>query len=437
MNQSRDGATVPRYRARITPEGGSETLNWHVLGPGEPALGEWEALGLDLPDQDVIRRYRLDRVREQLARFDYAGIVLFDPLNVRYATDSTNMQVWILHNAARYCFVPTDGPVVLFEFPSAAHLSDHLPLVSEVRPATPWYYFGAGPKFAEQAQRWADEIADLVRRHGGGNSRLASDRMNAEGVAALGTRGVSVHNGEEVMELARVIKHPEEIKAMRCAIAAAEAAMSVMQDALVPGITEQRLWAYLHAESIARGGEWIETRLLSSGPRTNPWYQECSSRVIEDGDLVAFDTDLIGSYGACVDISRTWVCGDRSPSPNQRQVFELAAEQIRTNTELLQPGTGFKELAWKAHVPDHDLYRRYTVLYHGVGLCDEYPGVCFRDQWDDIGYDGVMEPGMVMCVESFVGRRDGGEGVKLEEQVLVTEKGPETLSTYPLGLVRS
>ncbi|MGA7270285.1 MAG: M24 family metallopeptidase, partial [Acidimicrobiia bacterium] len=60
----------------------------------------------------------------------------------------------------------------------------------------------------------------------------------------------------------------------------------------------------------------------------------------------------------------------------------------------------------------------------------------FRDQWDDIGYDGVLEPGMVLCVESFVGRRDGGEGVKLEEQVLVTEDGPETLSTYPLGLVR-
>ncbi|MGA7273123.1 MAG: aminopeptidase P family protein, partial [Acidimicrobiia bacterium] len=94
-----DHVTGHRYRARIGPEGRAASLNWHVLGPGEPALSEWAALGLELPDLEVIRRYRLERVREQLARFDYAGIVLFDPLNVRYATDSTNMQVWVLHNA--------------------------------------------------------------------------------------------------------------------------------------------------------------------------------------------------------------------------------------------------------------------------------------------------------------------------------------------------
>ena len=43
-----------------------------------------------------------------------------------------------------------------------------------------------------------------------------------------------------------------------------------------------------------RGGEWIECRLLTSGERTNPWFQECSDRVIQTGDIVAFDTDLIG-----------------------------------------------------------------------------------------------------------------------------------------------
>ena len=81
--------------------------------------------------------------------------------------------------------------------------------------------------------------------------------------------------------------------------------MAAMRQALRPGISEQALWAELHAGNIARGGEWIETRLLASGPRTNPWFQECSSRVIEAGELVGFDTDLIGPYGYCADISRT------------------------------------------------------------------------------------------------------------------------------------
>jgi len=85
----------------------AKSLNLHNLGPGELAVGEWEAAGLPLPDMPYIRRYRLERLREQLRKHDYAGILLYDPLNTRYATDSTNMQLWVTHNAARYVFVAT------------------------------------------------------------------------------------------------------------------------------------------------------------------------------------------------------------------------------------------------------------------------------------------------------------------------------------------
>lgn len=273
---------------------------------------------------DEVRRYRLGRVLDEIHELDFGGIVLFDPVNARYATSSTNMQIWITHNASRYVFIGADGYVVQFEFSHAYYLSDPFPAIDEVRPATDWYYFAAGNTYDARAKRWAAEIAELLRGHGDGNPRLAVDSLNAEGVHHLGELGVSVGNGEEVMELARCIKSSKEIKAMRCAMAAAEKSIEVMHDHLVPGITEQELWSHLHAESIKRGGEWIETRLLSSGPRTNPWYQECSSRVIEEGDLVGFDTDLIGSYGMCVDISRTWLCGSDSPSPAQREIYELA-----------------------------------------------------------------------------------------------------------------
>jgi len=425
-----------RHIPKIQPDASVAPLNWHTLGPGDPAVSEWAAEGLSLPDMDVVRQYRLGRVREKLREFDYAGIVLADPLNVRYATSSTNMQVWLTHNPSRYAFIATEGPVILFEFSHADYLSDPFPLIDEVRPVTDWYYFAAGNTYEKKAQRWAAELAGLVSEHGGGNSRLAVDRLNPEGAHALAGLGVSVQNGEEIMELARVIKHSEEIKGMRCAIAATETAMRVMHDHLVPGVTEQRLWAYLHAESIARGGEWIETRLLSSGPRTNPWYQECSSRVIESGDLMAFDTDLIGSYGMCVDISRTWLCGSERPSSNQTDVHGMATEQINRGIEMVRPGVTFKELTFEGFVPDDGVYRHYTSQFHGVGLCDEYPAVYFPEDWESAGYDGVVEPGMVLCVESYVGRKDGGQGVKLEEQVLVTKTGHEVLSRYPTGLVR-
>ena len=316
------------------------------LDQGALALSEWQAAGLKLPDLPKIRSYRLARVREHLRKFDYAGIVLFDPINVRYATDSTNMQIWLMHNAARYVFLPTEGPVILFDDPDANHLNSNSDVIDEIRTATGWYYFAAGQRYQELAKHWATEIASLMKEHGGGNMRLAIDRCNPEGVEALHSQGFQVCNGEEVMELSRSIKCTDEINAMRCAILACEQSVEVMRQHLAPGISEQQLWSYLHAENIARGGEWIETRLLASGERTNPWYQECSSRIIQRGDLVVFDTDLIGPYGMCVDISRAWICDDATPNAEQREIYGMAYEQILRNTECLKPGLTFKELTF-------------------------------------------------------------------------------------------
>ncbi len=97
--------------------------------------------GPDLSDADTqidmrrLRAYRLERVRAELRARDYAGCLLFDPINIRYATGSRNMVVWTLHNAARYCFIPTEGPIVLFDFHNCEYQSDELETIAEVRPA--------------------------------------------------------------------------------------------------------------------------------------------------------------------------------------------------------------------------------------------------------------------------------------------------------------
>ncbi len=392
--------------------------------------------GTEAPvDLDAVRLYRLRRVREALARHDYAGIVLFDQLNTRYATDVTCMQLWCLHNEHRYVFVPAEGPVVVFEYGNHAHLSEDVPTVDEVRPSQPFYYFAAGHRYEEMAARWAREIADLVTRHGGGNRRVALDRSGPLGVHALVAEGLTVHEGFELMEQARAIKSWEEIVLMRHAIDVCELGMTAMRQAMHPGITENALWAKLHEANIANGGEWIETRLLSSGPRTNPWFKESSMRVIEAGDMVSFDTDLIGPYGYCSDISRSWICGDVAPSDEQRLLHSLALEQIQHNTALIRPGATARELAEQAWpIPERYLANRYGSIIHGVGLCDEHPAIAHLVDRDHRGYDCILEPGMVLCVESYIGAAGGHEGVKLEEQVLVTEEGVEQLSGFPLGL---
>jgi Xaa-Pro aminopeptidase len=113
-----------------------------------------------------MRRYRLERVREQLHAHDYAAIVLFDPPNVRYATDVSNMQVWALHNICRYAFIATEGPVILFDYGSTRHLSAGYDLLDETRSAVSHVWFTNGPRQREKIDLWVAEIKDLVHKHG-------------------------------------------------------------------------------------------------------------------------------------------------------------------------------------------------------------------------------------------------------------------------------
>jgi Xaa-Pro aminopeptidase len=425
----RGGQTPPDWLLEHT------SSNMHALGPTPEVLAEWKAAGLVLPDLGAMRRYRVERVREQLRAADCDGALLYDPLNVRYATDTTNMSLWTMHNAVRYAFVATVGPVIVFEFSDAEFLSAHSDAVDEIRPATSLHPFYTGNRIAEVSRRWAGEMAALLDEHGHGTRRLAIDMLSLDGIRALENEGVELVSGQVLLEDARLVKSEDEIHAMRCAVHACERNIEDMRAIFEPGVTEVALWARLQESNFLRFGEWIETRLLASGARTNPWYQEASRKVVEAGELMAFDTDLIGPYGMCVDMSRTWLCGGGRPSPAQADIFALARETVERNTELFRPGATLREITEGLWYPSVDDYNGYTVMAHGVGLCDEYPSIFTREKWDQVGFDDVVDAGFVISVEAFVGRRSGGEGVKLEQQVVVRDTGPELLTHYPMELV--
>lgn len=379
-----------------------------------------------------MRQYRLGRVREQLKLLGYGGIVIFDPVNLRYATGSRNMQVFMLRNPARYAFIPTEGPVVLFDFPNCEHLSEGIETIDEVRPAITMSYVAAGYRLEEMAKDWAQETADLTRKYAGDNKKLAVDRLHPAGAIALANEGIQVVDGQEPIEHARSIKCSEEIEAMKISVRTAEAGMVRMKENLEPGITENELWSYLHQTNIAQGGDYVETRLLSSGERTNPWFQECSDKVIQDGELVAFDTDMNGPFGFFTDISRTFYCGNGTPTDEQKRLYQTAFEQIQYNKELIKPGMTFKEYASKSwQIPDEFFLNRYFTLAHGTGLSGEYPYIVYPQDFEEKGYDGVIQENMVLSVESYIGAQGGKEGVKLEEQLLVTENGTVNFSDFP------
>ncbi len=380
-----------------------------------------------------VRTYRHDRIKQKVVEHDCAAILLYDPLNIRYATDCSDMQVWTMHNAARYTIVCADGHTICFEYKNAMHVAEGLDRVDEVRPAVTWFYFSSGPLIADKLKIWAAEIADVVRQHGGGNMRLAIDKMEPGGVDALRGHGIEIIEGQELTETARMIKSSDEIELMRWTIAVCEQGMWRMRKNSIPGKTENEIWAELHYENIRNGGEWIETRLLAIGERTNPWFQECSDHVGKQGDLLSFDTDLVGPYGYCADISRSWTIGLVPPTNEQRTIYTFAKAEIEHNTALIQPGMSFAEFSEKSmRIPEQYHDNRYSCAFHGVGLCDEFPSVPTHvDVELGKGYPGTIEEGMVLCIESCTGLNGGRECVKLEIQVLVTDKGAVQLDTFP------
>ncbi|WP_294610702.1 dimethylsulfonioproprionate lyase DddP [uncultured Roseovarius sp.] len=407
------------------------------IGPTRLAFSEWAQAGLALPDLQAMRRFRWERLTASVVARDYAGVLMFDPLNIRYATDSTNMQLWNTHNPFRAVLVCADGYMVIWDYKNSPFLSTFNPLVREQRSGADLFYFDRGDKVDVAADTFANEVRVLLAEHAPGNKRLAVDKVMLHGLRALEAQGFEVMDGEEVTEKTRAIKGPDEIKAMRCASHACETAVATMErfarEAVPQGQTsEDDIWAVLHAENIRRGGEWIETRLLTSGPRTNPWFQECGGRIVQNNEIVSFDTDLIGSYGICVDISRSWWIGDRSPPADMVYAMQHGHEHITRNMELLKPGVTIPDLTARCHTLD-PIYQaqKYGCMMHGVGLCDEWPLVAYPDNAVPGAFDYPLEPGMVLCVEALVSPEGGNFSIKLEDQVLITETGYENLTRYP------
>ena len=378
---------------------------------------------------DKLRSYRLDRVKNELEKNNLEACILFDPVNVRYALDTVNMSVYNMHNLTRYCFIPVNGPVILYEYFNCEELSSHLNLINEIRPAITWDYFSNGNQAEAQLKKWINEVKDLANSYCK-SKKLAIDVLNGPAVTALNKAGIEIVDAKFIVEQARVIKSPEELKCMKASIDVAEIAINKMREELKTGMTEDELWSILHKTNIEHGGEWVECRILSSGERTNPWMQESSNKIIQSGEMVSFDTDMVGPYGYCADISRAFVEGHKF-SEEQKKLYLMAVEHINHNSRLIKSGVSFKEFtekSWK--LPEEYYGNRYSCMVHGIGLCDEWPMI--RYPTDGGQREGCFEKNMTITVETYIGKVGGKEGVKLEQQYLVGENGVELMSHHPL-----
>ena len=373
------------------------------------------------------RRARLDATLEALGA---DALLTSDPFSIRYATGTRNMLVHGLTGPDRLALVAPGGPTVLWEFAGCEHLSDGADWIDEVRPA-PALNAKKTPMFREEVARFVAEVADAVVGNWGEGARLAVEGTTSGVIEGLADRGLKMVDGNEIMQTAMMVKQGAEIEAMREAMRVTEAATEALRTAISPGASEQEVWAEFHRALIAGGGELVVTRLLQAGHRTFPYFQEASTNVLRTGDLVCFDTDAVGAGGYSVDFSRTFLCGEDEPDDVQVGLHRLALEQLEHNAANLAPGRSFREFASLAfEVPAPYARYGYYQLAHGLGLAGGHPNI---PRLDDGAYPlaGGFEPGMVICVESYIGDPDSRQGVKLENQYLITEDSVEQMSTFP------
>lgn len=408
-------------------------LDWHAKRSDLSGLALLdrapESDGIDLK---AVRQYRQARVRSEMARCGIDAVILSDPVNIRYATGTRNMQVFSQRNAPSRYLLMTARRAILFEFTGCLHLADGYETVDEVRPATTASFVAAGPSIAERERRWAADMAGLIAELVASDATVGLERLNAGAAIALEKQGLRIVDAQEPVEMARAIKSAEEVKCIRASLRATEAGVGKLRDAIRPGMTETELWSVLHKSVIEQNGDYCETRLLNAGQRTNPWFQETAHNVIGENELIALDTDVVGCHGYYSDFSRTFHSGPARPTDAQCDFYKIAYEQVHHNMDFLKPGMSFREYADRAwDIPAQYYANRYYLSAHGCGMTGEYPYLYHHGDFLDAGYDGVIQPGMTICVESYIGEEGGAEGVKLEQQVLITETGTELLSRFP------
>lgn len=382
-----------------------------------------------LEGQRALMAQRQARVRDVMRAKNVPVLLLLDPINILYATGARNMTIFSTRTPARYLLLFAEGPAILYEYFGCEHLAEGLATIDDVRPAHGLCHVSSGGDPTSQAAAMATEVAATIRHEGLSAERMGVDRFPLAAIDSLRAHGLHLVDADPVFAIARKVKLPGELELIRESLRRVAEAAYEMEAGITPGRLEVDIWADFQRPFIAAGGEYIVSRLLQSGPRTFPYFQEAGFRKLKGGDLICFDTDAVGFCGYCTDFSRTYLCGDQPASSAQKNLYAKAKEQLDWNAAIIKPGATYRDIAENAWpIPEEHQASRYYCIGHGLGMSGEFPNIPHIVPGEPYPITGVIEPGMVLCIESYVGSAGMEVGVKLEDQLLVTETGVERLS---------
>lgn len=380
---------------------------------------------------DRLRRQRLQRAKAMLEKHDLGAVILFAGENVRYVT-GVYQGNWKYNIFIRYCVLPRGGDPILFEtVGSDLHVArmDAPWMEGRVRPAITWKWAEAAEEF--MAGRMAQSIMDVLKESGVERERIGIDVMDMRAYHALTGLGLNVVNCWPAMSEARVVKTPDEIECLKISSAFGDGAMwQAIHEWAKPGVKESYVCAKVNEYLYQEGFDFVYDIIVASGGNTSPYRRWHTDKVMRQGDLVIVDINAIGPGGYYVDFVRCFKVRGK-PTPKEKELYKECYGSLQAAIAEFRPGTTSDKVAAKFPVYDDDKYGSVSLqqFAHSIGL-SLYEGMWISRAYS-LKYPAELKQNMCFAVETFAGHPELEQTVRLEENLVVTDKGVELLTRCP------
>ena len=414
---------------KITAEDVNPRYNW---GRHLPVLG---TMGVDFEERVDYRRmhrYRLGRALAALEASDLGALLLFDDNNVRYIT-STKIGEWARDKLSRWVLLVRGGDPILWDFGSAAvHHKLYSPWLrpENCRAGLVGMRGTVDPAFGLMKHH-AEEMASILKSAGVGKMPVGVDIVEPPMMFELEKAGIKVKDGQQVMLEAREVKSADEIALLNRAAAMVDGAYDLIHEKLRPGVRENDIVGMVNDFLYRHGADDVEAINAISGERCNPHPHNFTDRMVRPGDQVFFDIlQAFMGYRTCY--YRTFNVVRATPS--QQDAYKKCREWLDLAIDLIRPGVSTDEICsvWpKAQdfgFPD-ELSAFGLQFGHGLGLnLHERPIISRVISMD---HPTVIKEGMVFALETYCPATDGYSAARIEEEVVVTDKGHTIISLFP------
>ena len=377
--------------------------------------------------------YRLARTRAALANSGLGALLSFDQHNIRYTT-STVIGEWARDKLTRYSLLTGNGDPYIWDFGSAArHHKLHAPWLHHdhcragmlgLRGAT-----GADITLFRNA---AKEIKSILDAEGVGDMPLGVDMVELPMIFELQRAGIEVRDGQQTMLQAREVKNIDELTLLNMASAMVDGVYQDIAEALKPGVRESDIVALATKRLYEMGSDCVEAINAIAGERCSPHPHNFTDRLIRPGDQAFFDIIQSSFMGYRTCYYRTFNVGRATSA--QRTAYKQAREWMDKAIDLLRPGVSSDRIAAALPKAEQAGFASEMDAFglnfcHGLGLgLHERPLISRLTSFKE---PIELKAGMVFAVETYCPATDGVSAARIEEEVILTPKGPQIISLYP------